>query len=65
MSLSQEDSFDRRFECRFAGKAMPEFEIDDAMRKEASFDPDLWIVEVEVCRDREGLDRWLTRVAGG
>ena len=38
----------------------PEFEVDDHMAMEAKVDRDLWLVEVEHCRDPEVLHRWLT-----
>lgn len=45
---------ERRFETRLLGA--PEFEVDEAIRREARFDPDLWVVEIEDRRGRHFLD---------
>jgi hypothetical protein len=37
----------------------PEREIDDRIEKERSFDPDLWLIEVEDRLGRSFLDGWL------
>lgn len=43
--------FERRWVAGLSGKALPEADADRFLAKEASFDSDLWIVEVE---DRDG-----------
>ncbi len=43
--------FERRWVAGLSGKVLPEDDIDRYLSKEASFDSDLWIVEVE---DRDG-----------
>jgi hypothetical protein len=42
---------DRRWVVRFKSEFVPEAEADEMLKREASFDSDIWIVEVE---DREG-----------
>ena len=37
----------------------PETEVDQLLRREAEFDPDLWIVEVEDRQGRSFLEQWL------
>lgn len=43
--------YDRRWVAALGGAFRPESEIDDVLSKEARFDSDLWIVEIE---DRDG-----------
>ncbi|MCT4578066.1 DUF1491 family protein [Donghicola sp.] len=34
----------------------PEFEVDEAIRRQQSFDPDIWVIEVEDRQGRHLLD---------
>lgn len=45
---------DRRFETRLL--SAPEFEVDEVIAREARFDPDLWVVEIEDRAGRHFLD---------
>ena len=36
-----------------------EFEIDEHLSAQQNFDPDLWIVEIENCRDLDTLHEWI------
>ncbi len=42
---------DRRWVSRFKGEFVPEAEAEAMLKREASFDSDIWVVEIE---DREG-----------
>ncbi|MFT3731022.1 MAG: DUF1491 family protein [Hyphomicrobium sp.] len=42
---------DRRWVSRFKDGFVPEFEAEAMLKREASFDSDIWVVEIE---DREG-----------
>lgn len=42
-------------------EAVPEAEIDDRLRREARFDPDTWVVEIEDRAGRHRLDLVATR----
>lgn len=48
-SLMEEGDDARRFTPVMTGA--PSFEVEERMRREAKFDPDLWLIEIE---DREG-----------
>lgn len=51
---------DRRWTSRLGGADQPESDADAFLAREAQFDSDLWVIEVE---DREGrtfLDGWLS-----
>lgn len=39
----------------------PERDVDEMLRREAEFDPDLWIIEVEDREARSFLEAWLAR----
>lgn len=43
--------FDRRWVSRFKTEFVPEAEAEAMLNREASFDSDIWVVEIE---DREG-----------
>jgi hypothetical protein len=43
--------FDRRWVSRFKSEFVPEAEAEAILKREASFDSDIWVVEIE---DREG-----------
>ena len=45
-----DEAGDRRFEPRFDGPVSQQ-KADDYLRRQAEYDPDIWVVEVE---DREG-----------
>jgi hypothetical protein len=45
-----DDAGERRFELRFDG-AVTQQQVDEYLRRQAEYDPDIWVVEVE---DREG-----------
>jgi hypothetical protein len=50
---------DRRFMPAAGGRAVADDEADAYLRRQAEFDPDLWIVEVEARNGRHFLDDWL------
>ncbi len=50
---------DRAFTPRLGGGDKPEAEADGFLAREAEFDPDLWVVEVEDRTGRAFLDDWL------
>jgi hypothetical protein len=45
--------FDRRWVSRFKSGFVPEAEAEAVLKREADFDSDIWVVEIE---DREGRD---------
>lgn len=45
-----DEAGDRQFELRFGGP-VPQEKVDEYLRRQAEFDPDIWVIEVE---DREG-----------
>lgn len=45
------DSGERNWICALGEDALAEREVDDYLARQANFDPDFWVVEVE---DREG-----------
>ena len=45
-----DDAGERRFELRFDGAATQQ-QVDEYVRRQAEYDPDIWVIEVE---DREG-----------
>ncbi|MEE9547522.1 MAG: DUF1491 family protein [Hyphomicrobium sp.] len=47
---------DRRWVAVLAADGVPESEVDGFLAREASFDPDLWLVEVEDRNGRHFLD---------
>jgi len=47
---SLNDDGDRMFEARFP-TAVPQGEVDEYLARQAGYDPDIWVIEVE---DREG-----------
>ncbi len=46
-----EADIDRRWVSRFKSEFVPEAEADEMLKREAGFDSDIWVVEIE---DREG-----------
>lgn len=50
---------DRRWTVRLGGADKPERDADGFLAREAEFDPDLWIVELEDRAGRHFLDDWL------
>ncbi|MFM2421685.1 MAG: hypothetical protein RL291_215 [Pseudomonadota bacterium] len=50
---------DRKFSRRHKADTLPDAEIEAALERERSFDPDLWVVEVEDTKGQHGLDGWL------
>ena len=54
---------DRRWTTRLGGGDRPEAEADAFLAREAEFDPDLWVIEVEDRAGRDFLEGWLQ--AGG
>ncbi|MGH6816291.1 MAG: DUF1491 family protein, partial [Hyphomicrobiaceae bacterium] len=59
--LNDEETPDRRWIRR---PAAPESEIDTYLARQKSFDPDLWIVELEDRMERHGLEGWLAAPSG-
>lgn len=41
--------------------AQPEAHIDEYLRKEGNFDPDLWIIDIESAQLQHGLEEWLLK----
>lgn len=52
---------DRRWTMRFGGGDKPDREADAYLAREAEFDPDIWIVELEDRGGRHFLDDWLQK----
>jgi hypothetical protein len=52
---------DRCFVSLFPKGPKLDREIDEFIGRQASFDPDLWVVEVEDRSGRHGLEDWLMR----
>ena len=50
---------ERRWTACFGMAAVGESDVDERIRREASFDPDLWVVEVEDRGGRHFLEDWL------
>jgi hypothetical protein len=50
---------DRRWTTRLGGADQPERDVDAFLAREAEFDSDLWVVEVEDRSGRTFLDDWL------
>lgn len=50
---------DRRWVPLLDGETAPEAEVDKRLEREADFDGDLWIVEVEARDGHHRLDDWL------
>lgn len=50
---------DRRWTVRLGGCDKPDRDADAYLAREADFDPDLWIVELEDRAGRHFLDDWL------
>jgi hypothetical protein len=52
---------DRSFVSLFSKGPRSDREVDEFIVRQASFDPDLWVVEVEDRLGRHGLEDWLMR----
>lgn len=50
---------DRRWIALTGATQHPERDVDEMLRRESEFDPDVWIVEVEDKSGRNFLDGWL------
>lgn len=50
---------DRQWVAVFDGETAPEAEVDALLSREADFDGDLWVVEIEARDGRHHLDDWL------
>lgn len=50
---------DRRWTVRLGGDDKPDREAETYLAREAEFDPDIWIVELEDRGGRHFLDDWL------
>lgn len=53
--------YERRFVRCVGADAVSEASIDDYLRKQVRFDPDLWVIEIEDRQGRHLLDEWLLR----
>ena len=49
----------QRFVAIFGGDCRDESDIDSYIASQVTFDPDLWLVEVEDAKGRHFLDDWL------
>lgn len=54
-------SIERRWISITRDQQLPDRDVDEMLRREAEFDPDLWIVEVEDREGRSFLESWLDR----
>jgi hypothetical protein len=52
---------DRRWTPAFAGSAVAETEADGFLAKQARYDPDIWVIELEDPKGRHFLDDYLAR----
>lgn len=52
-------STDRRWTPRLNGKESPDAAAEAFLVREAEFDPDLWVIEIEDRAGRHFLDDWL------
>lgn len=52
---------DRQLAPLFGGRAVPDAEADAFLAREAGFDRDLWVVEIEARDGRHFLDDWLAK----
>lgn len=50
---------ERRWSIRLGHDPKPDQDIDAYMAREISFDPDVWVIEVEDREGRHFLDDWL------
>ncbi len=55
------DADGQRFSAIFGNPQTRESDIDRYVAEQATFDPDLWLVEVEDAKRRHFLDGWLDR----
>ena len=51
---------DRRWTPRLSPAGNPDAEVDALLEREARFDPDLWIVEIETRNGEHHLDGWIS-----
>lgn len=63
MALDQPARPDRAFAAHVDRPDAKERDIDTYLARQAEFDPDLWIIEVEDRGGRHFLDDWLARSA--
>ena len=54
-------SIERRWVAITRKEPSPERDVDEMLRRQAEFDPDIWIVEVEDREGRSFLETWLQR----
>lgn len=53
---------DQRFVVLFDAEDTPETVVDDYIKQQGEFDPDLWLIEVEDAKRRHFLEGWLAPV---
>ena len=56
---------DRRWVAHLARPTTTEADVDAYLERQADFDPDLWVIEVEDRTGRHFLDDWLLRETRG
>jgi hypothetical protein len=57
-------SGDRRWVAHLAKPTTTEADVDAYLERQADFDPDLWVIEVEDRQGRHFLDDWLAKDRG-
>ncbi len=67
MSLEAESiaDVDRRFARQHAAEWLAEKDVDAIISRQRSYDPDIWVVEVEDRTGASGLEGWLATPRGG
>ena len=53
---------DRQWVCHFGETVVREEQADRYLEQQASYDPDIWILEVEDRAGRHFMDEWLAQV---
>jgi hypothetical protein len=56
VAAATQPGVERLFSCAHSGSSIDSDEVEERLRREISFDPDLWIVEVEDGVDGVWLD---------
>ena len=65
LSLESADTGDRRFARLHAAEWIGEKDVDAIIARQRSYDPDIWVVEVEDRAGGSGLEGWLATPSDG